>query len=286
MKADLYFRISVIDAGLQLRLHLEKYPDISEDDAIRQLRAGPVVRSSLDFESALEIDGREGLSLFSPSSNRIDELRETIFRMAIRLKPFWAKVSPFGRGRVCAVMSDDQIQCLRYAQLLDSDEEAVWKWWDKLAVKFRVEKTDRLTEIGRIGEQLSLLFEKSRLRRLGIDAKPRWISIEDNLAGYDILSYRVGTEDALSKAFIEVKATYSADRTFFLTRREWDFAERAGTASTFHFWYLPDKALRIVTTAELSKSIPTDRGCGTWEEVSLNMRGETFERIAESELAV
>ena len=277
MKADLYFRISVIDAGLQLRSHLEKYPDVTEDDAIRQLRTGPVVRSSLDFESALEIDGREGLSLFSPSPNRIDELRETIFRMAIRLKPFWAKVSPFGRDRVCAVMSGDQIQCLRYAQLLDSVEEAVWKWWDKLAANFRVENSERLTEIGRIGEQLSLLFEQLKLRRLGIEAKPRWISLEDNLAGYDILSYGFDTAGALSKAFIEVKATYSADRTFLLTRREWDFALRAGAASTFHFWYLPDKALRIVTAAELSKSIPADRGSGTWEKVLLSLREETFE---------
>lgn len=279
MKSDLYFRISVIDAGLQLKSHLEKYPDISETDAIRQLRAGTVLRSSLDYQSALEIDGREGLSLFCPSLSRTDELRETILRMAIRLKPFWAKVSPFGRERVCAIMSPDQIQCLRYAQLLDSVEEAVWRWWDTLAANFRVERMDRLTEIGRIGEQLSLRFEQSMLRRLGIEAKPRWISLDDNLAGYDILSYRLGTNGAVSKVFIEVKATYSADRSFILTRREWNFAERAGAASNFHFWYLPNRSLKEATAAEISESIPVDRGSGTWEQVVLSLKGKVFEPV-------
>ena len=279
MKSDLYFRISVIDAGLQLKSHLEKYPDISETDAIRQLRAGPVLRSSLDYQSALEIDGREGLSLFCPSLSRTDELRETILRMAIRLKPLWAKVSPFGRDRVCAIMSPDQIQCFRYAQLLDSVEEAVWRWWDTLAANFRVERMDRLTEIGRIGEQLSLRFEQSMLRRLGIEAKPRWISLDNNLAGYDILSYRLGTDGAVSKVFIEVKATYSIGRSFILTRREWNFAERAGAASNFHFWYLPNRSLKEATTAEISESIPVDRGSGTWEQVVLNLKGEVFESV-------
>jgi hypothetical protein len=279
LKTDLYFRISVIDAGIQLKLHLAKYADITATDAIRQLRAGPVSRSTLDYESALEIDGVDGLSLFFPSPNRTVELRETILRMAKRLKPFWARVSPFGRDRVCAVMSADQIQCLRYAELLDSTDEAVWRWWDVLAANFRAEKLDRLMEIGRIGEQLSLRLERATLKRLGITKNPRWISLDDNLAGYDILSYRLDKGGAESKVFIEVKATYSPDRSFVLTRREWDFAERSGAASEFHFWYLPDKSLRKATTSDISRSIPTDRGLGAWDQASLNLKGETFDRV-------
>jgi uncharacterized protein DUF3883 len=279
LKADLYFRISVIDAGLQLKSHLERHTDITVADAIRQLRAGPVLHSTLDYESALEIDGEEGLTLFCPSSSRAEELRETILGMAMKLKPFWAKVSPFGRDRVFAIMSADQTQCLRYARLLDSTDEAVWRWWDKLASNFRAEKLDRLIEIGRIGEQLSLRFERATLKRLGINENPRWISLEDNLAGYDILSYRLDKNGAKSKAFIEVKATYSADRTFVLTRREWNFAERAGAASEFHFWYLPDQALRMASASELSYSVPTDQGSGVWDQVSLSLRDGTFAQV-------
>jgi hypothetical protein len=156
----------------------------------------------------------------------------------------------------------------------------VWRWWDKLAANFRVEKMDRLTEIGRIGEQLSLRLEESKLRSLGIEAKPRWVSLEDNLAGYDILSYRLQTSGSgPSKAFIEVKATYSPDRSFILTRREWDFAEPSGGASSFHFWYLPDQTLKVAGTAEISKSIPSDRGSGTWQEVSIDLRSEKFDAV-------
>jgi len=279
LKADLYFRISVIDAGLHLRSHLERYSDISITDAIRQLRAGPVVRSSLDYESVLEIDGQDGLSLFCPSQNRLDELRETIFRMAIRLKPLWAKVSPLGRDRVSAIMSADQLQCLRYAQLFDSTEEVVWRWWDRLATNFRAEKMDRLLEIGRIGEQLSLRFEQAKLKRLGITEKPRWISLDDNLAGYDILSYKLDATGVLSKVFIEVKATYSTDLSFFLTRREWKFAELSGAASAFHFWYLPDQSLRVASTTDISKCIPTDQGLGSWDQVLLGFGSVSFESV-------
>jgi hypothetical protein len=78
----------------------ETGPSVALTDAVRQLRAGPVLRGSLEYESALEIDGQLGLSLFCPSSNRQDKLRETIFRMAIRLRPLRAKVSRFGRDWV------------------------------------------------------------------------------------------------------------------------------------------------------------------------------------------
>jgi hypothetical protein len=279
LRTDLYFRISVIDAGLQLKSHLEQYQDVSVDDAIRQLRAGPVSRSTLDYESVLNIDGLNGLSLFCPSVSRTEELRETIFKMATRLKPFWAKVSPFGRDRVSAIMSSDQIQCLRYAELLDSTDEPVWRWWDKLAANFRSEKLDRLTEIGRMGEQLSLRLEMETLKKLGISKAPRWISLDDNLAGYDILSYRPNVGNGETKAFIEVKATYSADRAFFLTRREWDFAERSGSAFEFHFWHLPDQSLYRATVNEVSKSIPLDRGLGRWDQALLRLSDEAFQSI-------
>jgi hypothetical protein len=198
--------------------------------------------------------------------------------MALKLKPFWATVSVFGRDRVSAVMSADQAQCLRYAGLLNSTDEAVWKWWDQLASYFRSERSKRLLEIGRMGEQLSLQFEEAALRKLGIKENPRWISLEDNLAGYDILSYRLSEAGIVSKVFIEVKATTSADLDFTLTRREWEFALSIGASSEFHFWYLPEKTLRSASMSEVSVSIPTDNGSGVWEQVSLNLRDAVFVR--------
>lgn len=277
MRSDLYFRISVIDAGLQVKSHLGKYDGITVADAMRQLRAGSVLYSSLDYEAAASLIQNHGISLFYPSPNRIEELRKTILKMAVRLRPFWATVSPFGRERVSAVISSDQAQCLRYAALLGSTEPEVRRWWDQLASHFRAEASDRLLEIGRNGEELSLRFEKARLQRIGVEEDPRWVSLEDNLAGYDILSYRKSHAGNISEVFIEVKATTSADLCFVLSRREWDFAQNAGPAAEFHFWYLPEKKIRIADVNEISSSVPTDHGYGTWREALLNLSGKTFE---------
>jgi len=139
LRPDLYFRISVIDAGLQLKTHVERYEGVKVSDAVRQLQSGSVSYSSLDYHSALEVAGEGSLEVFSLAGNRTEELRETIFRMAVKLRPFWARVCHLGRARVCAVISDDQSQCLRYAGLLESTDESVWRWWDRWASHFRAD---------------------------------------------------------------------------------------------------------------------------------------------------
>src|SRR5579859_2282611 len=155
----MYFRISVIEAGLCIKSHLSRYPSYSVGDAIRQLRAGFASHSTFDYESAQCLWQDFGPSIFCPAEQRVDELRETIFRMAVTLKPLWAKMSPFGRARVRAVLTVDQAQCLRYAGLLETTEEPVWRWWDKLAAHFRDIQRDDLLEIGRKGELYSLRVE-------------------------------------------------------------------------------------------------------------------------------
>lgn len=213
MRPDLFFRISVIDAGLQLKSHLQTYPGITLNDAVRQLRKGPVAHSGLDYESAVGLCNSHGIELFQASADRVQELRGTIFGMALLLKPLWAKISPMGRDRVRAILSDDQAQVLRYAGLLESEDQFVWGWWDELAGHFRGEESKKLLEIGRRGELLSLDMEKSLLKSLRIEQVPRWIAIEDNLAGYDIQSFRLAGKD-VAEVLIEVKATTQTSGSF------------------------------------------------------------------------
>jgi hypothetical protein len=276
LRAEHFFRISIIDAGLRLRAHLEKHRDITINDAIRQLRAGPVFLSNLDYESAATIGRDDGLSIFCVSSDRTEELRETILKMAIKLKPFWAKVSPLGRERVCAVTSADLIQCLRYAGLLDSVEPSVWRWWDQLAGIFRTADSQRLLQIGREGEGLSLEYEKKTLRTMGIPNEPKWVSLEDNLAGYDIMSYRAQENGAIGKAFIEVKATTTQEKIYWISRREWNVALANRASYLFHFWLIPSQFLHVASVDEMEAHIPSDRGWGTWNEVRLDLSAHDF----------
>jgi len=279
VRADLLFRISIIDAGLELQRHLQSYPNTPLEDAVRQLRAGAVIYSSLDYENALALVDQHGFALFSRSPDRVVELRTTLFRMAVQLKPFWAKVSPLGRDRVRAVLSADQAQCLRYARLLGEVDESVRKWWDELASRFRSAQDKRLLDIGREGERLSFRLETETLRKLGITEGPYRISIEDNLAGYDILSYRPSETGAPSKLYIEVKTTVRSEQEFFLSRREWETAAAAGQNFIFHFWLLPDQQLWIATVDDVALNIPEDRGCGTWEKVRLGFKDKPFARV-------
>jgi hypothetical protein len=279
VKPDLIFRISVIDAGLNLKQHLETYPDISITDAVRQLRNGPVFRSSLDYEAAVAFCEEHGMSPFCPSPIRTEELRLTLFRLAVRLKPFWAKISFLGRDRVRAVLSGGPLQCLNYAGLLGPIDESVRQWWDELAAHFRAEQSQKLLEIGRQGEQLSFQLETETLQKLGISEVPVWISIEDNTAGYDILSYRRTDNGRLSKLFIEAKATTTREYVFILTRHEWEVAAEAGSNFRFHFWYLPTPAVWIATVEEVAIHIPSDHGSGLWDKVRLTLRERPFDPV-------
>jgi len=280
LKSDVLFHISVIDAGLNLKRHLETYPDVTVTDAVRQLRAGPVFRSSLNYDAAISICEEHGMALFCSSEDRTEELRNTLFRLAVRLRPLWAKVSFLGRDRVRAVLSSDQAQCLRYAGLLGAMDDSVRQWWDELAAYFRAEQSQKFLEIGRQGEQLSFRLEVEMLKKLGINDRPIWISVEDNTAGYDIMSYRRTETGELTKLFIEVKSTTTADCVFILTRHEWDVAAQAGSSFQFHFWYLPTPAIWIATLEELAPHIPSDNGLGCWDKVRLNFKSRQFEPVS------
>lgn len=219
------------------------------------------------------------MSPFCPSPIRTEELRLTLFRLAILLKPFWAKISFLGRDRVRAVLSGGALQCLNYAGLLGPIDESVRQWWDELAAYFRAEQSQKLLEIGRRGEQLSFQLEAETLQELGISEVPVWISIEDNTAGYDILSYRRSEGERLSKLFIEVKATTTAEYVFILTRREWEVAADAGSNFRFHFWYLPMPAVWIATVEQVAIHIPSDHGLGLWDKVRLDLRECLFNPV-------
>ena len=50
-----------------------------------------------------------------------------------------------------------------------------------------------------------------------IKKKPKWISYEDNRAGYDVLSW----DKEQNEIFIEVKSTNNSTGLFYLTKGEW-----------------------------------------------------------------
>ena len=151
------------------------------------------------------------------------------------------------------------------AGLSSSTDEDVVAFWDAVAARARGQKVDYLARIGRRGERQTLFYETSRTGR-----SPKWVSVEDNADGYDVLSI-VDSKD-LRPLSIEVKAsTLGLTGMLHLTRNEWERSLEADS-HIFHLWSFVSNNpgdLAIVSTREMESHIPRDLGDGSWEVVEI-----------------
>lgn len=129
-----------------------------------------------------------------------------------------------------------------------------------MASKARGQKTDRLTEIGRQGELLTIAHEEARTGRA-----PKWTAIDNNEDGYDVLSI-VGSNDPRLLS-IEVKASMmGALGSFYLTRNEWERAQEVENHA-FHLWDMRancQPSLAVISPQDMQAHIPSDLGSGNW----------------------
>lgn len=273
MKPDSYFSISVIDGALAIRRHMQMYPEVDPFRAVRQLQDGPVARSSYDFSRALSFAEIVGWETFVPQPDRRDELRLCLKNAAVRSRPLWARAAPYGRDKVKRILTEDQAQCLAFAGLLEAPpSRGVQEWWDRLAQAFRERKTLDALENGREGERLTLEHEAARLRGIGIlDKSPQWVAIEDNSAGYDVLSYDREGDGRIHNVMIEVKAAAREPVSFFISRNEWDVASQSAAGFLFHVWNLHTKELEVLGVADIEPHVPLDRGVGQWTHVFMEL---------------
>lgn len=187
--------------------------------------------------------------------------------------PEWAKLVTLGRGRFIkrlkAAEFRDVRSLFRQARLLDEppDDDDI-AWWDGLQSHVRSQQSVEIMRRARIAEQLTLNHERELLRKAGIDRTPRWMAIEDNTVGYDVLSYSEGEYGLLNK-LIEVKSTIASPLRFYVSRNEWEQAQEFGDAFVFHVWDLkPDPpVLHERTVCQVLPHIPLDNEKGQWKNV-------------------
>ena len=116
-------------------------------------------------------------------------------------------------------VADDAIAFVEPPKL-EVQSDRPWQL-DRLVRKFDpVERDLRNRSLGRAGEEYVLEIEKKKLekcQRPDLLKKVRWVSADDDGAGYDILSFEPDGRERL----IEVKTTNGAARTpFFITENE------------------------------------------------------------------
>lgn len=183
-------------------------------------------------------------------------------------EPVWAKRIPYGRKEAYLIMTAEEQRCFDEAGLMESTDADVVEWWDFLAERERSKKDTSLLDAGREGERLTMRYEQQRTK-----VSPDWISIESNLAGYDILSRR--TSDSDENILIEVKSSRKSMENAYciITRHEWETAQRKNNANRYFFylWKLSndETSLAIVDAVRMQAYIPVDSGSGKWEEVSI-----------------
>lgn len=194
-------------------------------------------------------------------------LREQMRDYVMAEKPSWGPLLPRGRRELKQYAPKDIVQVFREAGLMampPSDE--VVRWWDEMAQFARGTAAAVYTEIGRVGERLTLQWELKRTGR-----EPVWQSVESNLSGFDVLSIVEARRDTPLR--IEVKSSLeSLDyAAMYVSRNEWMTAN-TGPEYKFHLWCVQDS--KVPKLAELSVDmvadhIPRDSGVGEWGKAAI-----------------
>jgi hypothetical protein len=189
------------------------------------------------------------------------QLRQALLDYIDIEHPSWVQNASFGRSRVVSFAGSQIAQVFAEAGLADGTNDSIVAFWDALAARARGQRDDKLTEIGRIGERLTIEFETRRTGR-----PPAWTAIDNNADGYDVLSV-VDASD-FKRLTIEVKTSTQGTSGFaMLTRNEWDMAIDSD-AHVFHLWNLRDRSqpqLAVISNESMLAHMPVDQGRGAWD---------------------
>ncbi|MED1127619.1 DUF3883 domain-containing protein [Bacillus paralicheniformis] len=223
----------------------------------------------IDIDSNVKVTSK-GDEVVSENNMR-DALRIQLKHLIGDIKPSWSYLIDRGRKEAFQYFPLDVQQCFKEAELINSYEADVVKWWDKFASVTRGKQQDTQLETGREGERLSLEFERNRTGK-----EPIWQSIDSNLAGYDILSVIDENNDTPLRIEVKTSTVRSNEFTFYISRNEWSIAE-ASPNYIFHFWVLgiePD--LYILDKNDIKPSIPLNQGNGIWENAKVQIDIDTL----------
>ena len=177
----------------------------------------------------------------------------------------WLQLARRGRLHVLIQSPPEILQLFHEAGLASGTDQDTIDFWDELAALLRGERDKKNADTGRLGEKLTMLFEA---KRTGFE--PKWMALESNQHGYDVLTRISNTNDTPLK--IETKCSLApvSRASFHLTRFEWQTAENSNNYN-FHVWATFEKSfkLAVLTVAEVEPHIPVNQNGGAWETVEI-----------------
>jgi hypothetical protein len=269
-----YFSISVLEG---VRLLLISFHNNSKDldEAKKLAEISNPSKSKYDFDSAYKLISEYGEEYFTISEdNEIKILRSNLYKIITALNPEWIKKVDLGRNFVFdsinklnnEVESQEIFHTFRVCNLKDDNDIDTVLWWKYLSEFYRNNNLN--IEKGIDGEFLSLRYEIKKLQDLNIDRQPLLKSIDDETLGYDILSFRMSSDTTYN---IYIEAKFSNNNQFFLTKNEWNTANKYMEKYFIYFWDGESDAPKIINFEELKEYILDDKENSTWDKLVINI---------------
>lgn len=262
------FSISCFEGLRLFRTYKAEQPGLEEPKLLDLIKKVDPNGRALDLDAASYLD--KLVHPDAPMSGK--ELYQFCIRVVvIEHQPLWAKTMRAGRQRFLDGLEPDDLSVFAAAGLIDHPPSLeVVRWWDEVAGHARLAIDVAKMEQARQAEALTISYEKERLEALGIEKEPEWPGLDDNFAGYDVLSYDPGDHGPINR-LIEVKSTTASPLRFYLTRNEWQQAVKAGDAYHFHAWDMSKDppVLHELSATQVAPHIPSDNEKGLWTNVEI-----------------
>lgn len=255
--------------GLKLfRSYAAKQPDLLDQEIVKLIEKVDPDGESLDLEAGAYLGTLVGADCPMEGG---EFYQACIKVVVIQHQPLWAKAMRAGRKRFVSSLSLDDQDIFKAAGLLeDPPSLEIVKWWDDVVGHARLISDNEKMEQARVAEMLSIEHERERLAILNIEKEPGWPGLDNNYAGYDVLSFDK-SEHGLVNIMIEVKSTIASPLRFILSRNEWKQAQKVGAAYIFHIWDMAKSPpeLYVRTVEQVAAHIPTDNEKGQWSNAAI-----------------
>ncbi|MDR1227510.1 MAG: DUF3883 domain-containing protein [Azoarcus sp.] len=266
--AESIFTLSAFEGVRLIRIYAARQPEVPIEKLLPIIEHIESDAPNLDLQASLYLHGLIGMECPLHGNGFY---QACITAIVTKHQPNWCKAMKQGRIRFLDSLKQDDRDIFIAAGLArEPPPLEVVMWWDTVSGYVRTLTDIEKMELAREAEVLSLEYERRRLKALGIDKKPKWKGLDDNFAGYDVLSYDIG-EFAPINRMIEVKSTVSSPLRFIISRNEWEQAAKFGAAYLFHIWDM-QKTPPILyerTSAQVAAHIPTDNEKGKWKSAEI-----------------
>jgi hypothetical protein len=234
-----------------------RFSSASAQTVLENVSALGWIKEDSDGSVSIAHRGQECLEL----NHATEQLRFLLTDYFFLRQDPWLQLARRGRIHVLLQAPPEISQLLHEAELAEGENDEVVRFWDDVADRVRGDKDRNRTEVGRTGERLSLLYETKRTGK-----KPRWVALDSDEFGYDLLSIASASDPAPMKIECKCSERPLGEATLYLTRNEWETADKS-ERYCFHLWNTASHKTRlaVICVEDMRPHVPENRRSGSWE---------------------